>query len=108
MGSDRHGRARQDEQQVGVYIGDAIRFSDYIFGLRARLGLLALSNRQYGPNPGPKQCRECAGERETPFHVLSRFPVNGDGMCGRHDAVVRQLLAEPLNTRREEGKDVGP
>ena len=33
--------------------------------------------------------------------------MNGDGICGRHDAVVRQLVVKVLHLLREEGKEVG-
>ena len=91
-----------------IYTGEGVRFRDYPFAHRARLGLLSLRNRPFGPSLGISECRACGTERETPSHVLSRCPANKGGMCRRHDAVVSRLVGSLLDARKEEGLGTGP
>ena len=94
------------EQRVSshyMYTGDFIRFAEWRFVHRARLGLVPLNGARHGAAPGDTRCRRCGYARETLPHVLCHcMQRHSVAYQRRHDA----LLSRLANAVRRDGVDV--
>ena len=86
-----------------MYNGDYIRFAEWRFVHRARLGLVPLNGARHGAAPGDTRCRRCGYARETLPHVLCHcMQRHSVTYQRRHDA----LLSRLANAVRRDGVDV--
>lgn len=72
---------------TGLYI----RFADWRFIHRARLGLVPLNLYRF--NEGTRNCRRCNNEEESLPHVINHCPTHNSAILKRHNAIVNRIKA---------------
>ena len=73
------------------HTGEFIRFTDWNFIHRARLGLVDLNGYKRDVPDEEKKCRRCRNYNETLPHVLNNCNMNLKHITERHDAFVERI-----------------